>query len=119
MLFQRIVEQEIGMKVVEEHQFHSKRKFRFDYAIPQLKIAIEQEGGIYNGKAHGSIKGILRDMEKYSLAASEGWLILRFTPDQIMTNYALHLIAKTVKCRLKEGWEYLEKSGLDNKLKKW
>jgi very-short-patch-repair endonuclease len=96
-LFQRIIEKETGILIDKEVQFHSKRKFKFDYAIPELKIAIEQEGGVYTKQAHGSVTGILRDIEKYTLAASCGWVILRFLPNQMLTDYAFDTIKRTVK----------------------
>ena len=36
----------LGLDLVEEHRFHPKRKWRFDYAIPEKKIAIEVENKI-------------------------------------------------------------------------
>ena len=74
--------------------FHSSRKWRFDYASKRLRIALEIEGGVYGrgkpcpacgrkkGGAHSSVKGMLRDIEKYNEAAALGWRVLRFTPDQ-------------------------------------
>lgn len=34
------------VEMVAEHRFHPFREWRFDYAIPELKIALEVEGGI-------------------------------------------------------------------------
>ena len=75
-----------------EHVFHPGRRFRFDIAWPELFLAVEVEGGIF-GKgercptcgqskrgAHGSISGILRDIEKYNLAQMDGWTVLRVLP---------------------------------------
>lgn len=59
------------------------RKFKFDYALPRIKVAIEIEGGIYSGRAHGSVTGILRDMEKYNLAAMLGWRVIRIEPKRV------------------------------------
>jgi len=70
----------MDMGAVAEYQFHNKRKFKFDYAFVDKKIAVEQEGGIFTKQAHGSITGILRDMEKYNLAVECGWRVLRYVP---------------------------------------
>lgn len=59
------------------------RKFALDYAWPDAKLGVEVEGGVYTGKAHGSISGILRDMEKNNLSILVGWRVLRFTPSQL------------------------------------
>lgn len=62
--------------------FHPDRKWRFDFAIPAHKIAIEYEGGIfrqYEGGqgAHGSAEAFTRDMDKYNEATILGWRVLR------------------------------------------
>lgn len=68
---------------VKEYKFCEYRRFRFDYAFVEQKVAVEKEGGIYTHQAHGSITGILRDLEKYSLAAELGWRVLRYLPNKI------------------------------------
>ena len=62
-----------------EFEFHNKRKWRFDAAYPDVKIAIEFEGGVYRkgGGAHQHAKRFLGDMDKYNEAALAGWRVLR------------------------------------------
>jgi very-short-patch-repair endonuclease len=83
-LHHRIFEQlliDYGMPVVQkEFRFHPTRQWRFDFAFPGLKFAIEVEGGVFTGQAHSSISGILRDIEKYNEAAKLGWTIYRVIP---------------------------------------
>lgn len=55
------------------------RDWRFDFAWPEQMVAVECEGGIYTRQAHGSISGILRDIEKYNAATSLGWRVFRVT----------------------------------------
>lgn len=64
---------------VEEHEFHHTRKFRFDWAIPSLKIAIEYEGVVSKKSRHTTLKGYTNDCTKYNIAQSLGWIILRYT----------------------------------------
>lgn len=66
-------------EVVEEYRFHPVRRWRFDYAIPLLKIAIEYEGIISRKSRHTSITGYTKDAEKYNEAAKMGWKVLRYT----------------------------------------
>lgn len=73
-------------KPVTEHKFLKDRKFRFDFAWPDEKIAVEIEGGIWTGGRHTRGKGYLKDMEKYNLAVLNSWKVLRFSTDQIMKN---------------------------------
>ena len=88
-----------------EHQFNPDRKFRFDYAWPGDMIALEVEGGIYGGSAangrrykgaHSSISGMLRDIEKYNLAACNGWRVLRVPPDQLFSQTTFNMLADVV-----------------------
>jgi len=85
-----------------EYQFHPYRKFRFDFAWPLLKVALEVEGGIYIRGAHGSCGGILRDIEKYNLAASMGWLVIRVTPQEVCMLDTVRLIRAAMNCHRPE-----------------
>lgn len=64
---------------VREHKFMEKRKFQFDFAWPEHKIAVECEGGSYVRGRHTRGAGFEKDCEKYNLAALTGWTVLRYT----------------------------------------
>lgn len=64
---------------VLEYRFHKKRKWRFDFAFLDEKIAIEYEGGVWGGGAHIRGKHFNSDSEKYNEAAMMGWTVLRYT----------------------------------------
>lgn len=70
-------------KVIEsfekELQFDQLRKFRFDWAIPSLMIAIEYEGVFSKKSRHTTVSGFTTDCEKYNLAQVLGWKVLRYT----------------------------------------
>lgn len=69
-----------GIKVETEYRFHPERKWRFDFAIPDKKIAIEYEGVYGGGKSrHTTVSGYTADSEKYNEAAKLGWTVLRYT----------------------------------------
>jgi hypothetical protein len=70
---------------VAEHRFHVERKWRFDYAWPVLKIALEVEGGVWTNGRHTRGAGFLKDCEKYNAAAVMGWRVLRVTPATLRT----------------------------------
>ena len=82
---------------VAEHVFGAPRKFRFDFAWPDKKVALEVEGGVYTRGAHGSISGILRDIEKYNLAASLGWRVLRVLPAKLYDDATLAILRQTLR----------------------
>lgn len=97
MMFCKIIETEIGLKVKKEHFFHPTRKWRFDYAIIDEKIAIEVEGGAFTNGRHTRGKGFIEDMAKYNEAVKLGWRLLRFTPDQLYTKTTLDSIKELLK----------------------
>lgn len=66
-----------------EHRFHPTRRWRFDFAWPEKKLAIECEGGIWTGGAHARGAHFNSDTEKYNEATLLGWRVLRFTSNQI------------------------------------
>jgi very-short-patch-repair endonuclease len=96
-MFEKIL-QSMKMPVpVTEHHFHPKRKWRFDYAWPNEKLALEVEGGVWVGGRHNRATGFLKDMEKYNTAAMMGWRIIRVTPKQLLTTETIELIKKLLK----------------------
>lgn len=59
------------------------RKWRFDYAWPLHKLALEVEGGIWTQGRHTRGAGALADLAKYSEAAILGWRVIYCTPDDV------------------------------------
>ena len=82
-----------------EHRFHAVRKFRFDFAWPDARLALEVEGGVWSGGAHGRGTGIVRDMAKATLAAEEGWRIIRVTPAGLATITTMESITRALQWR--------------------
>jgi len=66
-------------KPVREWRFHSVRRWRFDFAWPDLKVAVECEGGTWSRGRHVRGKGFEGDCQKYNAAAVLGWKVLRVT----------------------------------------
>ena len=81
-----------------EYRFYPKRKWRFDFAWPKEKVAVEQEGGTWtNHSRHTRGSGFLKDCEKYNKAALLGWKVLRYAPDQLL-NEAIRDLKEILKC---------------------
>lgn len=93
---------ELGYEPVREFRFHPTRKWRFDYAIPVLKIAIECDGGVWTGGRHVSPQGYLKDMEKFNAAAELGWVVLKFTPQTLVTSGTIETLRATIAKRVGE-----------------
>lgn len=82
--FTRLVALTCNECCVKEYRFDPERRWRFDYAIPDKKIAIEVEGGVWQYGRHNRATGFVKDMEKYNRAAILGWKLLRYTPDNLL-----------------------------------
>jgi hypothetical protein len=95
----------MGIEYELEYRFHDLRKFRFDIAIPAMKIGIEYEGLMSEKSRHTTIEGFTMDCFKYNLAQLNGWKVLRYTAK----NYAdfgsdIHIIINHDKVKkIKEG----------------
>ena len=61
-----------------EYVFAPPRKWRFDFAWPEYKFAVEIEGVLYGeGGRHQRVDGFERDCEKYEAALRAGWRLYR------------------------------------------
>jgi hypothetical protein len=88
--------QQMGLpNPIPEYKFHSERKWRFDYAWPDLKVALEVEGGVWSGGRHTSSAGFIRDMDKYNEAAAAGWRVIRRMPNNLISLATVDLIKRT------------------------
>lgn len=94
--FTTLCRSDLKEECVKEFKFHPTRKWRFDYAMPAHKIAIEVEGGVWTGGRHTSPKGFLNDMEKYNTATLMGWRVFRTIPDELCTNATLQLLREAI-----------------------
>lgn len=79
-----------------EHKFYETRRWRFDFAWRAQRVAVEVEGGVWNGGRHVTPKGFISDCEKYTRAALEGWTVLRFVPAKNWTEEAIPLIVEAL-----------------------
>ena len=73
-----------GLKLPErEYLFIPNRRFRFDFAWPGEKVALECEGGSWVAGRHTRGAGFQNDCRKYNLAVLFGWRVLRYTPQMV------------------------------------
>ncbi len=93
----------LGLDAGMERQFfyaRPDRQFRADLAWPDKRLLCEVVGGIFTGQAHGSISGVLKDIDRLNTATLRGWRMIRVTPQQVKDGFAVHLIE-----RLLTEWE--------------
>ena len=72
-----------------EYRFHPERKWRFDFAWPKRKIAVEVEGAVWARGRHTRGAGYTADCTKYNAAAELGWQVFRYTTGQVQDGEAL------------------------------
>lgn len=81
---------------VREHRFHDTRKWRFDFAWIDRKVAAECEGAIYTNGRHTRGAGFEADCEKYNAATLDGWRVLKFTPRMVSSGAALQALERVL-----------------------
>ena len=91
----------LGIDFEREYRFHPTRRWRFDFAFPDLKLAVEVEGITYFGKnkdssmklgRHQTYKGFEEDLEKYDEAIRLGWNVYRCSPKMVKSGRAIETI---------------------------
>lgn len=73
------------------------RDWRFDVALPELRLAIEVEGGAFVGGRHTRGPGFEMDIRKYDAGMRLGWTIYRCTPATIKDGTAARTISVLVE----------------------
>ncbi|MHB8815020.1 MAG: hypothetical protein ACYDAE_17350 [Steroidobacteraceae bacterium] len=85
------------------------RQWRFDFAWPTLKLAVEIDGVVVR-KIHGelvvsgrhaTIGGIRDDNEKINSAIMLGWSVLRFLQSDVKPRHAIEM---TMRVLAERGW---------------
>lgn len=94
-----------------EHRFdNTGRRWRFDFAHTNLKLAVEVEGITSYGKnkdgsqklgRHQTAKGMQADLEKYQSAMRQGWTVYRCSPAMVSNGDAIETIR--ILMGLKDG----------------
>ncbi len=78
---------DLHRKFQKEYKFHPKRKWRFDFADPANKVAVEIDGGVFAGGRHTRGAGFRADCEKINAAAVLGWRVLRYVDKNGMRSF--------------------------------
>jgi hypothetical protein len=83
----------------KEFVFHPKRKWRFDYAWPELKVALEVHGGVFANGRHTRGKGFTEDKVKMNSAQLLGWLVIEATTAQVKNGQMLEWVSQAITIR--------------------
>jgi len=85
---------------VKEFRFHPVRRWRFDYAWPDLKVALEIHGGVFTNGRHTRGKGFTEDKVKMNTAQLLGWLVIEATAAQVKNGLMLMWITEAIETRV-------------------
>ena len=82
-----------------EYRFHDTRKWRFDFAWPELMVAAEVEGGTWSkGKSrHTTGAGFHGDLDKYNAAKSLKWTVFQFDSKHVESGQAAEFMANELR----------------------
>lgn len=79
---------------ITEHEWEpTGRKWRWDYSWPDHKVALEVDGGGWQGGRHHRKLGRDEDNEKQNEAMRFGWRVIRVDPQQLTTMDTMDLLA--------------------------
>lgn len=95
-MFTKLCNSQLHVECIKEHRFYQPRKWRFDYAIPAYKIALEVEGGVWTQGRHTRPQGFLGDIEKYNTATLLGWRVFRTTPKALVSGKTILLLKNAI-----------------------
>lgn len=85
---------------VEEYRGIHGRRFRFDLAWVEERIAVEIQGGRWiQTTGHNSGRGLERDYEKSNLATLNGWIYIQTTPEMVEDGRAIALVEEAFAVR--------------------
>lgn len=82
---------------LEEYQFHPDRKWRFDFAFPFEKVALEVDGGIWIGGGHNRGAQLKKTWEKENEANAIGWHIFKCEPKDLCSKSVVEFLKRAMK----------------------
>lgn len=97
---------------IPEYRFDQTRKWRFDFAWPDMLIAVEIEGGLFGtskkkrmlpgvvdqsmqtqqGGRHTRGAGYQADLDKYNAATLANWAVYRFSTADVLAGKAIEIV---------------------------
>lgn len=73
------------------------KDWRFDFAMPERRLAVEVEGGAWTGGRHTRGTGFHADLRKYAAAARLGWTVIRVDPAMIRSGEAIDTVRSVLQ----------------------
>jgi hypothetical protein len=87
----------VGAAPVPEYRFHATRKWRFDYAWPEQKVALEVDGGAWTQGRHTRGAGFIADQQKRNTAVDLGWRVFHTTPSGVFSGETITFLKNAIR----------------------
>ena len=85
-----------GLIAVPEYRFDAVRRWRFDFAFVDSKVALEVQGGLFTGGRHSRGPALLKEHEKLNAAACDGWRVLFTIPQNVCMGETVEMIRRAI-----------------------
>lgn len=88
-----------GLMFTRQFEYAVGRRLKADFVVQANSdaVLVEIQGGVYTRKAHGSVSGVLADIDRLNAATVNGWRMLRFTPKQVDEGEAIPMIERALE----------------------
>jgi len=97
-LYKAILSQRLPYDFWAQYMINGDPRLRVDGAFPQIKIAVEADGREW----HADQESIAKDKRRDAHLASQGWMVLRFTEEEIAKrmNEVVSVISKAINSKV-------------------
>lgn len=85
---------ELKLAFETEVRFHESRRWRWDFALTDHRIAIEIMGSTWSAGRHTRGTGYQADCDKANQGTMLGWRLLRFTTEDVLNGRAKAFLAE-------------------------
>lgn len=82
---------------VAEYRFAPPRRWRFDFAWPDQRVALEIQGGLFSRGRHVRGAALLKEHEKLNESAALGWRVVFATPQNVYEPHVLSRLRRALE----------------------
>lgn len=91
-----LIKKKVSIPFRREYKFDPTRRWKFDIAWPELMVAVEIHGGVYDrgprGRGrHVRPEGFMKDREKMNKAIQLGWRVFEYGTAQVNEDMAIQV----------------------------
>lgn len=87
----------LGPGIRERLKAAGLKNWSADFALPEVRLLVEVEGGAWAGGRHTTGTGFEEDLRKYEAAMRLGWNVYRCSPEMVKKGRAIDTIRQLVE----------------------